>query len=250
MFFSISHTTDLDFPHQWQHSSVIVNTDAGWNCCQVGEYSVVFKGYVESGKLIDLLPDIINQQEPTYLGNFCAIAINNHAIKIRTDRYRSFPIWSDAGHEITNLKALSYPIWTDSVIDSDLNFVIAEHKFDVIGPVDTSPISESDALDQIDQILLARTKNFVKYNTLPIKSFLTGGVDSLLVYSYLTRAGADVEVIEYLHIDYDHFWRSNSHHLKKFWGYSQIHHWNTPTVLASGAPGDEFMLRTCPPTRV
>jgi hypothetical protein len=73
---------------------------------------------------------------------------------------------------------------------------------------------------------------------------LTGGVDSLLVYSYLVRIGAPVEVIDYLHIDYDHFWKSNSHHLKKFWGYSQIHHWNEPTVLASGAPGDEFMLRS------
>ena len=79
---------------------------------------------------------------------------------------------------------------------------------------------------------------------LPIKSFLSGGVDSLLVYSYLTRAGASVDVVEYLHVDYDHFWRCNSHHLKKFWAYNQIHHWIAPTVLASGAPGDEFMLRS------
>jgi hypothetical protein len=58
------------------------------------------------------------------------------------------------------------------------------------------------------------------------------------------RSNAPVEVIDYLHIDYDHFWKSNSHHLEKFWGYNQIHHWNEPTVLASGAPGDEFMLRS------
>jgi hypothetical protein len=34
----------------------------------------------------------------------------------------------------------------------------------------------------------------------------------------------------------------------KFWGYSQFHHWVEPCVLTSGAPGDEFMLRS--PTTV
>jgi hypothetical protein len=29
-----------------------------------------------------------------------------------------------------------------------------------------------------------------------------------------------------------------------FWGYSQIHHWNDPCILTSGAPGDEFMMRS------
>jgi hypothetical protein len=31
---------------------------------------------------------------------------------------------------------------------------------------------------------------------------------------------------------------------QQFWGYSQIHHWTEPCVLTSGAPGDEFMLRS------
>jgi len=190
------------------------------------------------------LPAILQQSEPMMLGNFCAIVIGSNGLRIKTDRYRSFPIWVNAGKEITNLQALSHTVWTDVYIESDLNLNVTQHKFNVIGKIDTTPISESDALEQIDQILLTRTADFVKYNTLPIRSFLTGGVDSLLVYSYLVRVGAPVEVIDYLHIDYDHFWKSNSHHLKKFWGYSQIHHWNQPTVLASGAPGDEFMLRS------
>jgi hypothetical protein len=50
------------------------------------------------------------------------------------------------------------------------------------------------------------------------------------------------------HIDYDQFWLKNSGTLKKRWGYGQIHHWSTPCVLTSGAPGDEFMLRS--PTTV
>jgi len=244
MFFSITHHTDTNFSHQWPSQSLIVNTDAGWNHTVIDDQMVVYKGYAESGVLIELLPEILQQSEPTMLGNFCAIVIGKDTLKIKTDRYRSFPIWIEAGKEITNLQALSQTVWTDIYIESDLNLNVTQHKFNVIGKIDTTPISESDALEQIDQILLTRTVDFVKYNTLPIRSFLTGGVDSLLVYSYLVRVGAPVEVIDYLHIDYDHFWKSNSHHLKKFWGYSQIHHWNEPTVLASGAPGDEFMLRS------
>jgi len=244
MFFSITHHPDTNFSHQWHSPSLVVNTDAGWNHVVIDNQLVVYKGYAESGVLIDLLPAILQQSEPTMLGNFCAIVIGSDTLQIKTDRYRSFPIWINAGKEITNLQALSQTVWTNIYIESDLNLNVAQHKFNVIGKINTTPLSESDALEQIDQILLTRTVNFVKYNTLPIRSFLTGGVDSLLVYSYLVRIGAPVEVIDYLHIDYDHFWKSNSQHLKKLWGYSQIHHWNEPTILASGAPGDEFMLRS------
>jgi hypothetical protein len=58
------------------------------------------------------------------------------------------------------------------------------------------------------------------------------------------RAGADFELIGYDHVDHDYFYRENSHLIKNFWGYSQIHHWQQPCVLTSGAPGDEFMLRS------
>jgi hypothetical protein len=51
-------------------------------------------------------------------------------------------------------------------------------------------------------------------------------------------------MIKSAHVDYDEFWLKNSGTLKNFWGYSQIHHWNDPCVLTSGAPGDEFMLRS------
>lgn len=244
MFFSISHGDNLDFPHQWRHHGVTVNTDAGWQQITMGDQYVVYKGYAESGQLTAMLLEIIAQAEPNIFGNFCVIVIDNTTIKIQTDRYRSFPLWVDDGKEITNLKPLSRTIWADSILKTDLGLSVTEHKFNIIGEFDSSPLTEAQAIDQLDQILLTRTQNFVAHNQLPVKSFLTGGVDSLLVYSYLKRVDAQVEVIEYLHIDYDYFWRSNSDHLKQFWGYSQIHHWNEPTALASGAPGDEFMLRS------
>jgi len=244
MFFSISHHDNLDFSHQWHCHGVTVNTDTGWNQTIVEDQFVLYKGYAESGTVHDLLPVVLHQQHPKLLGNFCVIAVGPDQIQIKTDRYRSFPIWFEQQKEITNLVPLSNTAWTNNLVSATSGLAVTLHNFNVIGTLDLALLTESQVLDQVDEILLARTRNFIEHNTLPIRSFLTGGVDSLLVYSYLKRAGADVEVVDYLHIEYDHFWKCNSHHLKKFWGYGQIHHWSEPTVLASGAPGDEFMLRS------
>jgi len=244
MFFSISHNQHEDFNCHWNHGAITVNTDSGWSQIQLEDHYVVYKGYAETGKLVDLIPTILSQHEPSLLGNFCVIAIDQHKIQIKTDRYRGFTIWADNEKEITNLKELTHAVWTDSILEADLNLNITEDKFDVIGSIDTTELTETEVLDRIDQRFLERTLGFVNYNTLPVKSFLSGGVDSLLAYSYLKRVDAEVEVVEYFHVDYDHFWRSNAHHLKKFWAYKQIHHWTTPTVIASGAPGDELMLRS------
>jgi hypothetical protein len=46
------------------------------------------------------------------------------------------------------------------------------------------------------------------------------------------------------HCEHDAFWLANHADICKNWGYQQIHHWQEPCVLASGAPGDEFMLRS------
>jgi hypothetical protein len=102
MFFSITHHPNTDFSHQWHSPSLVVNTDAGWNHTVIDDQMVVYKGYAESGVLVDLLPQILQQSEPTMLGNFCAIVIGKDTLTIKTDRYRSFPIWVNAGKEITN----------------------------------------------------------------------------------------------------------------------------------------------------
>jgi hypothetical protein len=65
-----------------------------------------------------------------------------------------------------------------------------------------------------------------------------------LVYSYLQRFTDQYELIKAQHFDYDEFWLKNSDTIGKFWGYKQLHHWHEPCVLTSGAPGDEFMLRS------
>jgi hypothetical protein len=99
-------------------------------------------------------------------------------------------------------------------------------------------------VDDVDQLLRRKIKLYLEHNPGPVKVFLSGGVDSLLVFSYLKNLGADYEIVWGNHVEFDDFWLQNHYDVQQNWAYSQIHHWTTPTVLASGAPGDEFMMRS------
>jgi hypothetical protein len=96
----------------------------------------------------------------------------------------------------------------------------------------------------IVDLLDKKTQAFLAHNTLPIKVYLSGGVDSLLVYSFLQKYTDQYSIVDCSHVDYDYFWLKNSGDIRNYWGYKQIHHWKNPCVLTSGAPGDEFMLRS------
>ena len=194
------------------------------------------------------IESIIEQNEPTLLGNFCALVFDSATLKIKTDRYRGFPIWVESGKEITNLIKLDHTVWTDSLIEINTDLTVNETKFDVIGPIDTSYTTIDQVTADINRILETKAQAFTKTIQRPIKSFLSGGVDSLLVYSYLQRYTDDYELVQCSHVDYDEFWLKNSGTVRSFWGYNQIHHWRESCVLTSGAPGDEFMLRS--PTTV
>jgi hypothetical protein len=123
--------------------------------------------------------------------------------------------------------------WTDSLITMDRDFDVIEHKFDVIGNIDTTELDFHQALDQVHDILTHRTQQFLSHNTLPLKIFLSGGVDTMLVYSYLKAAGAEFELVDYEHLEHDYFWRANSDKITNYWGYKQTHHWREACVLAS-----------------
>ena len=243
MFFHISKQPQENYPCQWQLGSFAISTDNGWKHIAIGPVQILYKGYADLGPLESLLGQVMFQSIPHFTGNFCALVVVNDTLTIQTDRYRGFPIY--IGHsDINNLVAADRTAWTDSLITVHADLVVTENKFDVIGNIDVTKLSFQQAQDKIHDILTRKTEQFLSHNTVPIRSFLSGGVDTLLVYSYLKAAGAEFELIDYNHVDHDYFWRSNTQHLDKCWGYHQTHHWRQPCVLASGAPGDEFMLRS------
>ena len=219
-----------------------MSTDLGWSISNHLGVKILYKGYADSAALCTLLEDIICQRTPKLLGNFCVIAQVDGSLQIQTDLYRSFPIYI-GDHVINNLVPTDHVVWADSLITMDKDFDVIEHKFDVIGDIDISELSIDHALDQVHDILMTKTRKFLSHNQLPLKVFLSGGVDTMLVYSYLVAAGSAFELLDYDHLEHDYFWRNNSHHLTENWGYQQTHHWKIPCMLASGTPGDEFMLR-------
>lgn len=246
MFFELSAQPNKNFSYFYRLGNLVLSTDAGWHTTQTGQYHVVYKGYADCAPLLELMDQIIFQTEPMILGNFCAIIYDADAdtVKIHTDRYRSFPIYFKNLQVITNLIPQEHTAWTDSLLEIAGDLTVTERKFDVIGEICTDKLTKDQVVDQIDSILQHKTKMFLSHNTLPVRAYLSGGIDSLLVYSYLQKFTNNFELVNYSHIDYDEFWLKNSGTLKQFWGYSQIHHWQTPCVLTSGAPGDEFMLRS------
>lgn len=242
MFFHINKTFNSDFPCHWALGMFFVSTDTGWKHTRRFGLDILYKGYADSAPLESLLDQIVLQSAPRLTGNFCAIVVCDGSLQIQTDRYRSFPIYIGS-HTINNLVPQDCTAWTDSLITVHSDLEVTEHKFDVIGHIDIVELDFNQALDQVHHILSHKTQQFLSHNTLPLKVFLSGGVDTMLLYSYLVAAGAEFELLDYDHMDHDYFWRCNSHLFKKFWAYKQTHHWKTPCVLASGTPGDEFMLR-------
>jgi hypothetical protein len=73
---------------------------------------------------------------------------------------------------------------------------------------------------------------------------VSGGVDTMYLYSIMRQAGIEFELVDYEHFDYDQF---TNHFIKPlrtdYWAYRQIHHWRQPCILATGGCGDEYLFR-------
>ena len=139
MFFCISSHQRDNFSLHWKVDNIHIDTDDGWQSQEYESMLFIYKGYTDQGKLDQQLLTI----NCSTLGNFCVIAIDQtqKIIKLTTDRYRSFPIYFENQQAITNLTQLVNTAWTDSIVESDFDLNVIEHKVDVIGSVDSSELS-------------------------------------------------------------------------------------------------------------
>jgi len=239
MFFYIGKEAQNNYPCHWQLGNFVVSTDNGWQRVCTNDYQLIYKGYADLNCINDVLETIVFQTIPQFTGNFCVIVFTNGELKIQTDRYRSFPIYID-DHSVNNLISKSHVAWCDSLVNINEDMSVTETKYDAIGDVNDTETS----VEEIDLLLTNKIQKFGQQVKSPIKMFLSGGVDTLLIYSYLKRLEIPHEIIWQLHCDLDWFYLTNHHDIQAHWGYTQIHHWNQPSILASGAPGDEFTLRS------
>jgi hypothetical protein len=236
MFFSIQKKPNTDFPNRVMLSNGLwLNMDNGWRRSTVSNSTVYSKGYADNGS--------IPMDNKTH-GNYVAIIDAYDVIKITNDIDRGTPLnLSTNPVVLTNLPLEnSERIWADCNITITRDMEITR----TYDNIDTSitDVTRDDALEKIDQILSDRVSRFLSNNSLPIKIFLSGGLDTMLVYSYLKRFTDTYELCDYEHIDLTHFYTHKIAQLQSYWGYRQIHHWREPCVLVTGACGDEFMLRS------
>jgi hypothetical protein len=245
MFFHVSKTKQDNFPYNHQTNHFVISLDEGWT--QVQDYQgndIWYKGYIDDAPLQWHAVRISTENEPKHTGNFCVIKVTDQGVTIRSDRLRGFPIWYDPDQGITNLRHIGETIWTDCLITLNNDLTLIRSYFNVIGEIPNIKLSFDSVVDQVDTILKNKVINFLEHRDMPMRVFLSGGIDTALVFSYLKKYTDDYELILNSHVDYDYFYLKNHGYLSDLWGYTQIHHWCDQCYLASGSPGDEFTVRS------
>jgi len=131
---------------------------------------------------------------PRLRGNFCAMVTRGDSVTITHDTDRSFPLWAGTD-TITNLEPTGEQAWADCELTVDDQFNVSRqwHR-----PWDR-PAGMSDAaiVDGVHEILLETFDSFLSHNRLPLKMFVTGGMDTTMAWAYLDHFTKDYEMVDH-----------------------------------------------------
>ena len=245
MFFEISKIKNKNYPTNHQlKNGIFLNCDMGWKRIEYKNHIIFFKGYILNDITDEqFYENIIKDPTPTLDGNFFSIIVGEH-IAITNDKCRASPLRYIQKEKITNLEMEHLPVWSDKYLTIDNELNVTEHQYSPYTP-SYQEIDYNSALAQVDKILCDSFEMFLSKNNKPLKVFLSGGIDTLTVYSYIKKFTKKFEIVDYEYKKFTHFYVKNwNTRLQHFWGYTQIHTWGQiPTVLCSGACGDEYFLR-------
>jgi len=245
MFFELSKIKNQNYPNNYElQNGTIFNCDLGWQRIEYKHSVIFFKGYLlDDIKDEEFYESIVSDPTPRFKGNFfCVIA--EDTVTITNDINRGSPVQYVQNQKITNLERDLTPAWSDKYLTVDSLLTVTENHFSpYTGSYDD--VDYDSALDQVDKILCDSFEAFLSKNDKPIKVFLSGGIDTLTMYSYIKKFTKNFELVDYEYKKFTHFYRKNwDTKIRKFWGYNQIHSWgDVPTVLLTGGCGDEFFLR-------
>lgn len=212
MFFSISKQLNNDFPNHIKWGEFCIDFDNGWAITS----NSISKGYPEKS---------------------CLISYNNNQVTINSGQRQTFPLFiDDEQFVVSNIEFGQFFVGEVTVTPSAiLKTPTAPLEFTNLNLTDTEIISN------INDVITNTFLNFKQ--TSPFKLFLTGGVDTILLASYVVKNNIPYELVTYEHFDLDYFMCYNRSKLKNFWAYKSLQHWKETTTLLSGANGDEMMLR-------
>lgn len=256
MFFSISKTNkDPRFNICHTISKFKIHLDSGWEKINKNNMTIFYKGYCDIGNLEEIAVDFFSNSTPKYTGNFCIILIENNKVTITHDINRAFPL-KYYGNNIDILTNLPYSegtkieehVWSDSFIEYTENgmnkkFLENHYKVNI-----SNGISFDECKNNITELLIKKANN-LNHHSNALKIFLSGGVDTTMVYSLIKKCCDDqknVDIITKEFFDFTKFTIKNMDtlmHNQSMWGYKQFHHWKEKTIYATGGMGDEIFMR-------
>jgi len=237
MFFALDFKKHLNFScHYDLPNGLILSTDAGWQIFKQEGKTIIAKGYADSCLLEHAIDNNIR-------GNYCAWICTSLSARLVHDPDRSFPVHVHNNGMITNLLPGEKQIWADKTfcVNQSLEVELFDREIELF---DDQQLSDDAVVDAIDEILCETFEKFLIHNRLPLKLFLSEGIDTTTVWCYLDKFTKNYEIIDCEYVKYTPFWRANKQIAKAYhWGYRFIHMWEDPTVLITGSMGDEFFLR-------
>lgn len=242
MFFNLSKKLDKNFPnHYVLPNNLVLSTDDGWNTKTIEKYTFVYKGYVNHCRLEDCLGDLQEQSFPTFKGNFCAFIADSNSVRLIHDTNRGFPLWVSSDY-LTNLHESEEQIWADCIVEVQSDLTVNKQWYKPF-TYPNNTLTNEQVIETLHNKLCTTVEQFLTHNTLPLKVFLTGGIDTTTLWAYIDHFTKNYELLDYIYIKLTPFYKSNVMRLKQFWAYNQIHLWDADCVLVTGGNGDENMLR-------
>ena len=227
MFFSLTKQ-----PQGWQ-----LENDLGWETFG----SVYAKGYAYDIPLEQVVKNYNFEQPPRITGNFCLIKMDQQGISIGHNRDRSFPLWVNE-QAISNFIKLDQPVWADTTVKITQENQIQLNKFKILG-VTEQILTVDQVTDNILNLIIQQSKNFLSHNQLPVNNFRSGGLDTAFLYALIKFL--NVPHVEWKNSVFEssEFVNKHKQELEQFWAYKQLHHWQSPNVFLTGSQGDEYFLR-------
>ncbi len=236
MFFVLSRDQLAHFPNSFPlKNDWVLSTDEGWTHTQSLNTDYYFKGYLD-------------RDEHFSVGSGSFLCIEQNAIGeilFHFPKERSFPLfYSTALGRVSNFfhqdeSTLAY----NQIFKVDRhNHFLTETRFVLPTPL-LPRQKDSNVIDELYEYLLVKIRTFFLISRPRVKLFLSGGLDTLCLYSFLIKENIPFDILTDEHYEIDPFTNAWKDQLKGFWAYNQIHHWREETVLVSGANGDESLLR-------
>jgi hypothetical protein len=226
MFFSLGSSIDHRFPNHDTVDGWVFNYDNGW-CRQDQSW---YKGY---------------QHSDIGYGNWTRITVQGSHVQLHHGALRGYPLWWDREQRVlTNLCGSGQRIWADESIEIQGDQAHIP-KVDIFGNINLEPLTMNQVLHELAADIRRKVSALDRdYHDNVKRLFLTGGVDTLLLFAFARAHGLQFDLVDHEHFEYDWFTNHALHNIRdRHWAYGQMHHWREPTMFLTGSCGDEFTFR-------